>query len=372
MTKRVSFERGLQKKFIKNLKNKTGLKWRSLSNKLKVKESTLTKSYMFELCDLPYKLFKEIVRLLDEDENKILKDYKAKVREDTLVIGRKCFGEQKKVLDPIKITFKNNDIKLDITRINYSKYDLERSIKLPDKLTPELAEEIGMQFGDGFLSKKRYDYRLKGNPNDEKEYYQNYIKHLFKKLFNVEVNLKESYNSYGFELRSKAIWEFKTKVLGIKPGKKYNIRLPEILKIKNVEIVTAFIRGLFDTDGSLNFKTRYGYYKYYPSIELTLTSKELIKEVGEILSMLGFDPSVIFNKRYGRIFIYGIGALKRYEELIGWSSQKNLNKLKDWKDRYPELDSSKMAVVVQWQNTRLWSARRGFDSLLPLSKSRDV
>jgi hypothetical protein len=53
--------------------------------------------------------------------------------------------------------------------------------------------------------------------------------------------------------------------------------------------------------------------------------------------MIGLKPRVYFNERYGRISIYGINALKRYEELIGWSSQKNLNKLNDWRNRYPML-----------------------------------
>ena len=186
-------------------------------------------------------------------------------------------------------------------------------------------------------------------------------------MFNVDISLKESYKSYGFELRSKAIWEFKTKVLGIKPGKKYEITIPEKLKVNNMNILTAFIRGLFDTDGCLSFKSRYGYEKYYPCISIALTSKKLIKEVGEILQMLGFNPSVTFNRKYGVILIYGVTGLKKYEKLVGWSSQKNLNKLNDWKNRYPKLNLTKWRMSYNGYYARLWSEKSEFDSHLPLS-----
>lgn len=337
MKKRVVFSKGDQRKFINFLKDKTNLKWTELSRKLGVKEGTLSKSYKYELCNLPYDLFKKMAMLIGDSIKNLLKKYKCAVQEEKLIIGRKVFGEQKNNLNPININFTKINLDLDNKIIKYSKYDIEKNIILPNKITPELAEEIGMHYGDGFLSEKRYDYRLKGNPKDEKEYYLNYIKPLFAKLYNVNINLKESYQSFGFELYSKAIWEFKTKVIGIKPGQKYNIAFPEILKVNNVKILGAFLRGLFDTDGSLSFKTRYGYRKYYPVIEMSLTSKRVVKDVGDILIMLGFKPWISFNDKYGRIALYGIKSFKRFKELIGWSSQKNLNKINNWENRYPQL-----------------------------------
>lgn len=338
MNKRVSFPTENQKKFIKYLKNKSKLSWKDLARKLKLNENTLSKSYMFELCNVPYKVFKEILIILNENENEMLKKYKGEIKNEELVIGRRCFGEQKKFLDSIKIRYKRNNLILAISKINYSESDIKKEIKLPDKITPELAEEIGMQFGDGFLSSRKYDYRLKGNLNNEKEYYINYIKPLFKKLYNIDVNLKDFGDSYGFEIYSKALWEFKTKVLGIKTSPKYNIEIPKALKVNREEILGAFLRGLFDTDGCVSFKTRYGYEKYYPQIELQLTSKKLIRDVGEILKMFGFNPGIYFNDSYGRITMYGVETLKKYEKLIGWSSPKNLNKVNDWRNRYPQLN----------------------------------
>ena len=345
MNKRVCFSSGDQNRFIKYLKDKSTLGWKELSKRLGVNESTLSKSYMFELCNLPYNTFKKILVIINKDEKSILKKYNGKIRREELVIGRKVFGEQRKALDKIKITFKSTNLNLILSEVKCSKSDLNKGIKLPTSITPELAEEIGMHFGDGFLSARKYDYRLKGNQIDEREYYSIYIAPLFKKLYNINVKLKDFDRSFGFEIYSKALWEFKTKVIGIKPGKKYGITFPEILKVNNIKILGAFLRGLFDTDGSTGFKTKYGYKNYYPEITLALTSKRLIKDVAIILFMLGFNPCVYFNEKYGIITIYGVRTFKRYEKLIGWSSPKNLNKVNEWKMRYPQLYN--MADVVQ-------------------------
>lgn len=343
MDKRVFFASGKQKKFIKSLKNKSNLKWKELAEKLDISENTLSKSYQFELSSIPYVLFRRMVAIIGENENKVLNRYNGEIIKGELIIGRKVLGEKRKILSPIKITFTRTNLNLDISKINYSKSDLNKRIKFPTKLTEELAEEIGMHYGDGFLSAQKNDYRLKGNPLDEKDYYKDYIKPLFKQLYNLDVNLKEFDRSFGFEIYSKAFWEFKTKVIGIRPGEKYEITLPEVLKIRNKKILAAFLRGLFDTDGCLCFKTRYGYIKYYPTIELALTSKKLIAEVAEIIKMFGFNPNVYFNEKYGKIALNGISALKRYEKLIGWSSQKNLNKINTWRSTYPQLNMTVMA-----------------------------
>lgn len=346
MNKRVVFSKKNQKGFIKYLKDKSNLEWKELSKRLKINESTLSKSYMFGLSSIPYPFFKEMLSIIDEKEADILNKYGGKVRNEIIVIGRKVMGEQKKRFDKINIIFDNKNLVVDKSNINYSLVDIKKEIKLPDKITPELAEEIGMHYGDGFLSAKRYDYRLKGNYKDEIVYYTDYIKPLFKRLYNLDINLKKFDSTFGFEISSKALWEFKTKVIGIKPGNKFALCIPESLKVKNTEILCAFIRGLFDTDGSLSFKTKYGYKKYYPEISISLYSKNLVKEVGEILQMLGFKPNIYLNVKYPRISLNGIGSLKKYEKLIGWSSQKNLNKLNAWKNRYPNLYSN-MADVAQ-------------------------
>jgi hypothetical protein len=51
---------------------------------------------------------------------------------------------------------------------------------LPKKIDEKLAYEIGTSLGDGCIPTRAKSYRLKGNINDEQEYYKNIIKPLFK------------------------------------------------------------------------------------------------------------------------------------------------------------------------------------------------
>jgi hypothetical protein len=346
MGKRVVFAVGKQKELIKYLKKTSNLPWKTLAQKLSIRESTLSHAYLFEMCSLPREYFTSMANFLGEKEESLLKKYDATIRDEIIIIGRKALGEQRKKLEEINILFETSNLKLDNSGVNFSLIDKKKEIVLPTKITPELAEEIGMHYGDGFLSSKRFTYRLKGNLKDEIPYYQNYIAPLFKKLYNANVNLKQYQTTYGFELYSQAVCEFKIKTLKIKPGKKQDIEFPAFLRVNDIKILTSFIRGLFDTDGALYFKTNYGYKKYYPSISLALYSKKVIEAVGEILTMLGFKPKIYYYRgNQGLICLNGIASFKRYEKLIGWSSPKNLNKVKEWKIQYPELNKENMANV---------------------------
>ncbi len=205
---------------------------------------------------------------------------------------------------------------------------------------------MGMHYGDGFLSKRKNEYRLKGNKN-EREYYDKFIRRLYKNLFNLNINLKEYKDTYGFEIASRGIWTFKNKILGIPAGRKDNIKLPDVIKVNNKDILSAFIRGLFDTDGCVCFTKRYGnYVNYYPNITLTLKSKDLIFEVAGILEMLGLNPKVSENYTYWRIDLYGYKRLEKYSKIIGWSNPAKINKIKKWKNTYPSLGKEVMMDVV--------------------------
>ena len=176
MKKRVIFEKNKQKDFLADIKKKSNIEWEKIAQETNTNIQTLTKSYFYEKCSLPYELFKKFCSILEEKEKKVLSRYNAKIEKEKIVIGRKVFGEQRNTFNPIRIKYKKNDLSLDISQIEFSRYDKAKKLNLPRKMTPELAEEMGMHFGDGYLSEKRYEYRLKGNPKDERPYYDSHIK----------------------------------------------------------------------------------------------------------------------------------------------------------------------------------------------------
>ncbi len=347
MNKRVVFPRGKQKEFLVSSKKEINSTWAELAKKLDVKRGTLEKSYTFEFCNMPYTTFVNICKLRKISNNKTLKIYNAKVVNLIPVIGRKAFGETRTKLPPINITYTQSTVVFDLCSIKLNDQDKLKKLELPAKLTPELAEEIGLHCGDGFLSSKRYEYRLKGNKN-EKEYYDLFIKNLYKKLFNVDIKLKEYETTYGFEFHSKSFWTFKHEILGLPSGKKDDMDFPNVIKVNDLQILTSFIRGLFDTDGSVSFVKKYKELgDYYPIISLTLKPKKLLMGTAEILSMLGLEPRVTCNGDYWVISLNGYKRLANYLKLIGFSNKKSIDKIKKWKKQYPELGKDIMADVVQ-------------------------
>jgi len=333
VSKRVLFKRGKQKEFLEQTKNSLKISWEEFAKKLRVKKGTLEKSYRFEYCNLPLKSLIKISKIVNMNPSSILSKYSASVMDFGDLMSKQMSKSRLK-LSPIKQLYAKN-ILLDSSELNYSSSDKNKAIKFPDKLSPLLAEEIGMNYGDGFLSSKKYEYRLKGNKNNEREYYDNYIKKLFKRLYNLNLNIKEYETTYGFELYSKAFWEFKTKILGIKAGKKTKLKVPDFIKNGNQMIITSFIKGLFDTDGSVSFLNKYNKGNYYPLISLASVSKELIDDVYFMLGKLSLNPKkYCFKNKTWQIQLAGYERFKRYNELVGWSNQKNLNKIKNWDGLY--------------------------------------
>ncbi|MBU0460236.1 MAG: hypothetical protein KKH52_02775 [Nanoarchaeota archaeon] len=244
------------------------------------------------------------------------------------------YGKSKIKIKDKNITFRKSSLVLDASKINFSHKDKKKCIILPSKLTPLLAEEMGMHLGDGFLSASKYDYRLKGHKLDEKWYYVDYIRHMYKQLYNIDVKLKNYSDTIGFEIYSKALWEFKVCVLGINPGRKDDICLPEIIKVNDEDILRRFIRGFFDTDGSVYFMDTNGTGNFYPRLSITQKSKQIIDDLGNIFRMLGFSPKVYHYKTESHVILYGYSQLKHYENEIGWSSPKHLKKVRRWKEMF--------------------------------------
>ncbi len=348
MEKRVIFPRGKQKKFLLELKIKSKLTWMQLSKILNIKKQTLEKSYTHELCSLPYFVFPQMCDILNVPKNKIMNKYHIKLVNFNPIIGRKAFGENRTTLPNLKIDFNTPIPLFDCSAIKRNKFDADKNFKFPNKLTPKLAEEIGMHYGDGFLSNEKFEYRLKGNKN-ERAYYDCFIKKLYKNLFGLDLNMKEYETTYGFELYSKAFWLFKTQILKIPAGRKDNIKFPEIIKTNDIDILCSFIRGVFDTDGCISFIKKYREFgNYYPSISLSLKSKDLIIGVAEILSMLGLEPKIYLSTKEEchQIYLNGYKRLETYSKLIGWHNPKNINKVINWKNKYPLLSKGVMVGMV--------------------------
>lgn len=226
-------------------------------------------------------------------------------------------------------------------KIQLSKKDKIKSLVLPRYLSEDLSYIVGVLAGDGniFCRKDKYDYRIKcvGNPLDEKEYYSSILKPLFKRVFNLDIIVKEqdSGTTYGFYIYSKALVRYLTEVFELPNGKKTNrLKIPHILQ--NSGFIVPFIRGLADTDFCVTYKKN----STYPCIVGSSDSKEFMKEISKELKKLDFKFYEVygykmkdsrFKKGYStinRIEINGKDNLDLWIKKIGFLSPKHLNKIK--------------------------------------------
>jgi len=125
------------------------------------------------------------------------------------------------------------------------------------EITPEIAEAAGIHAGDGYLRYrgKRRELDISGG-FDEKGYYDDHVIPLFNRAFNLNIVGKffRSRNTYGFVIRDREVLDV-FRNLGFPSGKKSTIvRCPaQIKESVRKDILCAFLRGYFDTDGCLSF-----------------------------------------------------------------------------------------------------------------------
>jgi len=174
---------------------------------------------------------------------------------------------------------------------------------IPNDMTEEIAECAGIIAGDGTIWKEKnrgLRIRIRGNPKDEQEYYNNWVKPLFERTFNIKVLSKHfSGGSYGIEINSSKIARFFSEVFELPIGKKATtIKFPKCLLEARKEVKLAFLRGLIDTDGYIYFNTMpaksWGGTRFKTLyVGLGLSSEAIIGQIKEILTEYSFKVSKI-------------------------------------------------------------------------------
>jgi len=240
-------------------------------------------------------------------------------------------------------------MKLDISKVEFSKNDIKNNIKIPQYLTPELAYLVGIHIGDGCMNiyKRsdcnglKYIIKYSGHEIDEFELHKKCITPLVKKLFNKKANIYLGYKTtITTEFISKAMLIFFNKSIGIPLSPKKDIDIPKIIKNSNSEIKKAFLKGLADTEFCITFKKRYRQKHYYPSITFGTQSKKLQKSVIKLLKEIGFNLCYISDYKTYRnnkelfintINLNGLQNLNLWFKEIGFNSTKHLTKYEIWK-----------------------------------------
>ncbi len=239
-------------------------------------------------------------------------------------------------------------MKFDFSNVVLSYVDKKIGTALPKESSPELAELIGILAGDGCVScskpGKNNRVEVVFNIKDELPHME-YVKALFKIIFNLaySVQLRPSKGIAVLTKRSLGVFTF---LRAIGYGKiKCIITVPDWIW-ENKNEAAAFVRGVFDTDGSLSLKRNHGKYEFYPVVGITLKDEKVIRKLGKwasennIPNYVGdasyFDKRT--NKRYAKfnLQISGYKNVGKWMTLVGSNNQKHLNKWRKtnrWEER---------------------------------------
>ncbi|MBU2576575.1 MAG: LAGLIDADG family homing endonuclease [Nanoarchaeota archaeon] len=210
-------------------------------------------------------------------------------------------------------------------------------ITLSTSITPELAEETGWHIGDGSMNIYNKDggrkgfYQLRGHIEDDKNHYQERIKPMFKRLYNIDISLRTMPKTrvFGFQLWNNDLVNFKQK-LGLPLGKKFDIVIPKIFLKKEI-IKISVLRGIFDTDGGIYLEPKNN--KLYPISYITTISENLSQQIYTILQELNIPSTITshIDKRRNReksyrVNIRGSNNCSKFMEIIRPANVKFINK----------------------------------------------
>ncbi len=221
---------------------------------------------------------------------------------------------------------------------------------LPKEMTPDLAEIYGIHAGDGYLQlrdRNRFVLELDCDV-DEKAYYDEHVVPLFEKTFKINITPRffPHRHTYGFFIYNKKICEF-IHSLGFPYGEKtYSVKVPKpILQSNNIEVARRFVKGVFDTDGTVSFRRRIrlrgksenSKRHTYPRLLLDVCSPDLCFGVGQLLErMEEFRFSISYQRASGnhkkkyKLCLAGDRNLLFWTQDIGFKNNVKNNRVLIW------------------------------------------
>lgn len=275
--KYVKFPKNRQKEFLILIKNKTASSWKQISSLLKVNRS-MVYFYLNEHSRLPHESYKKLCHL-------------AKIK-------------RKKNIRLIEIKNK------------------EEKIKIP-KLSVKLAEFLGALAGDGHTNKITYEVSISLD-KDLDEKYSTHVVRLYQELFGIQARkyVQTKYNKVKCCVYSKKLVEFLSTNHNVPTGnKKGKLTIPKNIS-QNNRLLKAYIRGMFDTDGSFH-----RHHKNDAMLGIISRDYSFIQELKQALTKLNFTASL-----HGKnLYIYRKKEIERFFRELKPSNAKHLNKYAHYK-----------------------------------------
>ncbi|MFB6146051.1 MAG: DEAD/DEAH box helicase, partial [Candidatus Nanohaloarchaea archaeon] len=220
-----------------------------------------------------------------------------------------------------------------------------KPVRIPEKLDKDLSWLIGAVAGDGHIESSAVN--LSGSENRLLERFEDIVDQKLDRDVSVNKRKKDDVKTYSFN--AKAVSDILHDYFGIPREKKaQNLKMPEIGLPD--ELLASYIRGLFDTDGSVNRRENS---EGASCIEFYTASDRLATELHTSLLRFGINAHRDRRKTEGReteirgekihtngdihrLKIYGSDQLRRYRDEIGFSHPEKKSRLEEAIEINPE------------------------------------
>ena len=228
---------------------------------------------------------------------------------------------------------------------NFSLFDKNNMVALPDINSALLAYETGVHIGDGSLQiieKGTHSVRYFGHSEDDWIYFNDVLPAIIKELYNKQVSpgkRTEGKTCY-LSVCSKKVALFKRDIMKLPVGNKnILIDIPSFVR-KDENLLKNCLRGIADTDFSLYFRKNKQGLHTYPEINCVMSNKSLIKNISKYLMQLGFKVSTRFDMERERehkintehrLTICGNEQIEKWMNTIGFYNPKQFTKYLIWK-----------------------------------------
>ncbi len=250
------------------------------------------------------------------------------------------------------------------------------STRVPKTVTPELAEFVGYFMGDGSLHAKGIRMAVAAEDLDVVER----LSFLGKELFGLEAHVTEQtgYNEVAFHSVPLTLWWEASGFAKVAPreghtGKGWHPHIPDaVLHSNDPEVYSAFLRGLFEADGSVH----HGGYPTWSttSIEFSHDVQTLLLAMGipttRKLDTTGWGGSPlavlrVLNLSYGQLWTDSVGFMSdRKNAAVQAITTRQASKM-DWVpvtrhlvDRLaPENDALRKTMLMALSRTGMVSRR---------------
>ena len=235
------------------------------------------------------------------------------------VVQNKSIGEIAPLLGLKESSVFNRLQRLDIKTNKQLKtrYLNRRNDVVIPKRSPKLAEFFGVMFGDGHVS----HYQASVTLGTKELEYVKYVQLMMQNLFIVPATIcvrKSGYRDVYIGSTQITSWLLSQGLVHNKVAAQVDI--PPWIYMRQA-YMKSFIRGFFDTDGSV-YKLRFG-----TQISLTNKSIPLLKSLRKMLITLEYKPSEISSYR---VFLTRKTDLDRFIREIRPANSKHLRRFKEF------------------------------------------